>query len=331
MLNIKSHIQYDNPQSLMIIFTGMLLLTFSLVMMPISKQAFADEVTDAKTTYEEAQQRLEKARQENDNLLTKQNETKENIRMLEKDNTSIIREIYKARGNITLDYLIALLTNNTTGMEAQTRYNTELTNQLTTITQELENKQQELNTLKDQSDKALTEANEAIEQAKKALETAEKNAEEAKKLAEERNATYNNNTSTTNPENPSLPPVDWSLPKEQFINEWGTRIDKNLEGRTLHGYGKVFAEAAYECGIHPAFSPAISIIESSGGDICFRPHNAWGWGNTGWDSWEEAIKEHVQGLATGYGEIPTLERAQKYCPPNYQYWYESVVKQMQQT
>lgn len=122
--------------------------------------------------------------------------------------------------------------------------------------------------------------------------------------------------------------VDWSQDKASFVEEWGGRIDAYLSGSPLSGYGSTFAEAAWDYGVDPRFSPAISCIESGKGTYCFRNHNAWGWGSVDWDSWEEAIFSHVRGLSRGYGYTVTVEGAQKYCPPNWEFWYNNVSAQM---
>ena len=116
--------------------------------------------------------------------------------------------------------------------------------------------------------------------------------------------------------------------RDIFINDWGARIDAYLGGSPLGGYGRTFAAAAWDYGVDPRFSPAIAYAESSLGVYCFRPHNAWGWGNASWDSWEEAIYAHVAGLARGYGYTLTYDGALKYCPPNADYWYNTVAGQM---
>lgn len=125
-----------------------------------------------------------------------------------------------------------------------------------------------------------------------------------------------------------LPAIDWSVGKDAFIEEWTARIDTYLAGSPLAGYGSVFAEAAWENGVDPRWSPAISNTESSKGSVCFLPHNAWGWGDTGWDDWETAIRTHVAGLASGYGYCITPEAAEKYCPPNHSFWYTTTHAQM---
>lgn len=121
---------------------------------------------------------------------------------------------------------------------------------------------------------------------------------------------------------------DWGQDKAAFVDEWASRIDDYLSGSPLSGYGREFAEAAWDYGVNPRWSPAISCVESGKGRSCFRPHNAWGWGRSGWSSWPEAIDSHVSGLARGYGNDLTLDAAMKYCPPTYQDWYNKVRSEM---
>ena len=110
---------------------------------------------------------------------------------------------------------------------------------------------------------------------------------------------------------------------------WATRIDAYLAGSPLAGQGTTFAEAAWAYGVDPRFSPAISAVESSKGLYCFRSHNAWGGGRSSWNTWEDAIWDHVAGLASGYGGHLTYAAAQKYCPPNAARWYSSVLANME--
>ncbi|MBR2804014.1 MAG: hypothetical protein IKE20_02565, partial [Eggerthellaceae bacterium] len=97
----------------------------------------------------------------------------------------------------------------------------------------------------------------------------------------------------------NLPAIDWSVGREAFVAEWSARIDAYLAGSPLSGYGTTFAEAAWENGIDPRWSPAISNTESGKGSACFLPHNAWGWGSSAWGDWDTAIRAHVAGLASG--------------------------------
>ena len=115
--------------------------------------------------------------------------------------------------------------------------------------------------------------------------------------------------------------ADWSTDKEAFVSTWAPRIDAFMAGSPMAGTGTIFAEAAWDYGVDPRFSPAIANTESSRGAACFLPYHAWGWGSASWGSWDEAIRAHVAGLAAGYGYTITEAGAQKYCPPNWQEWY----------
>lgn len=130
---------------------------------------------------------------------------------------------------------------------------------------------------------------------------------------------------------PDVPDADPVVPggeKDAFVAEWSERIDAFLAGSPLAGQGVTFAEAAWEYGCDPRLSPAIAMVESGLGTNCFLPYNAWGWGSSSWGSWEEAIWAHVAGLASGYGGQLTYAGAQKYCPPNADVWYASVLANM---
>ncbi len=113
-----------------------------------------------------------------------------------------------------------------------------------------------------------------------------------------------------------------------YVAEWAPRIDAYLAGSALAGTGEAFACAAYDYGVDPRFSPAVSAVESSKGAKCFKAHNAWGWGRSSWGSWEEAIRAHVAGLARSYGGELTKGAAQKYCTSNPSGWYANVSAQM---
>lgn len=125
-----------------------------------------------------------------------------------------------------------------------------------------------------------------------------------------------------------LPAVDWSVGGEAFIATWTERIDDYLEGSNLEGCGVYFAQAAWDYGVDPRWSPAISNTESTKGSNCFLYHNAWGWGERSWSDWPTAINDHVMGLAESYGYCITPEAAATYCPPNHVNWYNNTLAQM---
>lgn len=116
--------------------------------------------------------------------------------------------------------------------------------------------------------------------------------------------------------------------RDAFVASWAPRIDAYLAGSPLSGRGRTFAEAAWDYNVDPRWSPAISCIESSKGAVCFRSHNAWGWGNASWGDWDSAIRSHVAGLSAGYGYTISTSAAQKYCPPTWKAWYSSVLSEM---
>ena len=135
--------------------------------------------------------------------------------------------------------------------------------------------------------------------------------------------------SAEEPSQPALSEIDWGQGRDSFIAEWTARIDAYLAGSPLAGYGSVFATAAWDNGVDPRLSPAISNTESTKGSFCFLPYNAWGWGDSSWSSWEEAINAHVAGLAAGYGGVLTPAGAAAYCPPHATDWYNKTLSQMQ--
>lgn len=94
----------------------------------------------------------------------------------------------------------------------------------------------------------------------------------------------------------------------------------------LADYAKEFVDTANYYGIDYRLVAAISIVESSGGIHCFRTHNAWGWGKSGFDSWEDGIWAVSKGLGKYYaGGRDTPEKiAPRYCPPNAQKWGNNV-------
>ena len=125
-----------------------------------------------------------------------------------------------------------------------------------------------------------------------------------------------------------LEPLDLSVGREEFMSIWTQRIDAYLAGGNLAGMGAVFVEAAWENGVDPRWSPAISMTESTQGANCFLPYNAWGWGKSSWPNWSDAIRGHVSGLASGYGFTISTDAARAYCPPTYMHWFETTVSEM---
>lgn len=214
----------------------------------------------------------------------------------------------------------------------------------TGLKNELVEKKNGLNQMRTVAETAASNASSALLQARNAKEKAQREAEEraaaeaaqaqaALQAAQNQQLESEKNGQApadlpVNPNPPKKDNADWSQDKTTFVNSWAPRIDAYMSGFPLAGYGRVFAEAAYDYGVDPRFSPAISCVESTKGMYCFLPHNAWGWGSVSWDSWDEAIRSHVRGLSRGYGYTLSVAAAKKYCPPTWERWYEAVSAQM---
>lgn len=138
--------------------------------------------------------------------------------------------------------------------------------------------------------------------------------------------------STTTPSTPSTPTTPTTDARTTFVSTWTTRIDSYLAGSPLAGYGYAFAEAAWDYGVDPRWSPAIACIESGKGRYCANTCNAWGMTAVGggwrsWSDWDSAIRSAVAYLS-GYGYTISLRAASIYCPPGGA-WYSAVSAQMQ--
>ena len=117
--------------------------------------------------------------------------------------------------------------------------------------------------------------------------------------------------------------------EEERISQRAANIRDYLRerGAPLAEYARTIVIMGEKYGVEPELIAAISIIESGGGRVNFRPYNAWGWGQRGWTSWEEAIEEYAKGLYNGYiskGNDTPREMAPFYCPPNQYNWANKV-------
>ena len=215
---------------------------------------------------------------------------------------------------------------------------------LESLKQGLEEVNASLEEMKKDAKKEMILAEEALLEAQAAREEAQRKAEEeaaaeaeaaaraialaqAQENAETSEADPNTDTGNNSNSGNSISDVDWSSDKATFVEEWGARIDAYFAGYPLAGQGRTFAAAAWDYGVDPRYSPAISHTESTRGLYCFRSYNAWGWGQYSWSSWEEAIYAHVGGLSRGYSYTICLADAKKYCE-NWEHWYNTTLKQM---
>ncbi len=228
--------------------------------------------------------------------------------------------------------------------------NVEAVEELNSMQAELEQRQTELDQAKAQLEEERQKAEEALAAAQQARSEAQAKAEaeNAAELAAAMNDTAPGSGSGADAGNPYSTAtesgvsanvglnggaVNWNVSRDEFISTWTTRINNYLAGSPLAGQGAAFATAAWNSGVDPRWSPAISCIESSKGAHCANSYNAWGWtagggGFRGFGSWGQAISEHVAYLRRVYGTTCTVSAAQKYCPPTWQSWYNKVVGEM---
>ncbi len=106
-------------------------------------------------------------------------------------------------------------------------------------------------------------------------------------------------------------------------------IDSYLQekGSPMTGFGATFVSAGKIFGVDPYLVVAIAGKESSWGKDCFKPYNAWGWGDSSWTDWTDAINNYTRSLSEEYISkgITTIPRiAPIYCPPNYVSWANDV-------
>lgn len=213
---------------------------------------------------------------------------------------------------------------------------------------DLEKSRSALEKDKDDADGAAATAAQALEDAKAARQAAQAEAAAAQKAEEEaaaKAAAEAAAAATTKKEkkaaqktatqvseataNASTSNVDWSSDKTAFVEKWTGRIDSYLAGSPTAGCGKYYAIAAWENGVDPRWAPAISCVESSKGAACFASYNAWGYGSSGFGSWEEGINTVVAALGSSmYGGYLTQAAAQTYCPPTWQDWYNKCAAEM---
>lgn len=218
---------------------------------------------------------------------------------------------------------------------AQVQKLTDMKSELETTQAQLDKDAQEASEQADRAQRAMEQAVAAREQAqqKAAAEAAQQAA--AAQAAQQAAVAAAQGSAVTASQQVSVPAaastVDWSLEKTAFVAQWTPRIDAYLAGSPLAGTGADFAADAWNHGVDPRWSPAISAIESSKGAACANSYNAWGWTASGggfrsFGSWEEAIDAHTAYLARVYGSTLTQEAAKTYAgDPS---WYSKCAAQM---
>ena len=101
----------------------------------------------------------------------------------------------------------------------------------------------------------------------------------------------------------------------------------------LADYAQEFVLAADYWNIDYRLVAAISVVESGGGVKTFRKYNAWGWGKSGFKSWEDGIWTVTEGISNGYyskGLDTPKEISKYYCPPSSDSWARKVSSLMKE-
>lgn len=297
--------------------------------------------------YDEAVAAAEKADEELTGNQQRLEELQEAIPKQQEKSDAAARELYKfqQQGLSIIDLLLSAddffeFLNTLDYVDRITTTNVAEVNKLKDLMAELESAQATLEQAKADADakaneagRALAAAQEArLEAQRQAQETARQSAEAAAAAKAAGSSGQASASSAIEQGDKAVAAIDdgadWGSDEAAFVSSWSGRIDAYLEGSPLSGQGRTFAQAAWDYGVDPRWSPAIAYTESTLGEYCFLPYNAWGWGSVSWDSWEEAIDAHVRGLARGYGYTISMEAAMKYCPPTAQSWYDKTLAQM---
>lgn len=121
------------------------------------------------------------------------------------------------------------------------------------------------------------------------------------------------------------------LKKQDANYQKARKIETYLRGNRgnapLAQYADKFVQVANKYNLDYRLLPAISVMESGGGKVLFRPYNAWGWGKKTFTSFEQGIETVGKGLRTGYFDkgADTVDKiAPIYCPPNATNWAKNV-------
>lgn len=118
----------------------------------------------------------------------------------------------------------------------------------------------------------------------------------------------------------------------EHITEERIRRYLVAQGSPLAEYAHVIVEAGVRNDVDPRVVIAISAAESSFGTRQLG-HNAWGWGASTveqmvrWPDWPTAIREYTAALGAEYDTDPIdTSFAQRYVPPNWRNWLQTVTR-----
>ena len=312
--------------------------------------------------YDAAQKKYDEIQTEIEANEKRLKELQDKLPELQKNAGDVIHTAYKM-GCETPNLISIILASNNLSEFLSTMHQLEIMQgkYMRTITElneaqdELNEKTQALATQKEEAKETLDEAHAALNAATEARVEAQRKADEqlaaekaeaeaAVKEAESASGetftpAHSESTITVEvPHEVSTGPVDWSVGRDEFIETWTSRINSYLAGSPMAGTGSAFAEASWDAGVDPRWSPAIAAIESTKGRYVpyGNSNNAWGWTAVGggfrrFSSFSEGARAHVYYLGRVYGTTLTPSAAKKYVgTSHWNYWYSSVLAQMEQ-
>ncbi len=324
-------------------------------------EAARNEVQLTAAAYDSARSRYDEILSDIDANEKRLEELQDKLPKLQEDAGSVIHAAYKM-GKETPNLLSLILSSDNLSDFLSTMYHLENTQarymktikELNEVQDELNEKSKTLETQKEEAQKTLHEAEAALAAATNARMEAQRQIEaqierekaEAEAAIAAAKEASGSTFTPTNPETktevevptkPSTGPVDWSVGRDAFVNTWSSRINSYLSGSPMAGTGQAFAEAAWNSGVDPRWSPAIAMAESTKG--AYVPYgnsnNAWGWTAVGggfrrFGSFDEGARQHVAYLGRVYGPTVTPSAAKKYVgTAHWSYWYSKVVAQME--
>lgn len=325
----------------------------------------AQQVQESATAYDSVVSQIDSLQQKIDQNDASIADIESKLPALQEKASDAMREVYKTRKSSNTFLSFIMKSQNLDDLITNMVYLNQIEDSNTKAIEELNNAEKELQQKKTELEAAKTQLVSKKDEAAQALANAQKLRSEAQAKAEaEAKAEYEaqlaaqaakeaaatapatgtgtdngNQHNTANQAGQQVSvavgggAVNWNMDKAAFVNEWAGRINNYLAGSPLAGTGATFAEAAWNNGVDPRWSPAISAIESTKGRYNAGANNAWGWSKAGggwrsFGSWQEGITAHVAYLKSVYGTTLTEAAAKKYCPPTWQDWYNKVAAQM---
>lgn len=351
-------LQHALNRGIVLALAGLLVLIFGLAANGYVQTSLADEESDqlesqvkqSAQAYNEAISRQEDIAAEIEELDARIAELEEKLPAQQERSDESVRALYKYEYDSSSVLMMMLESSSITDMLAILdsynwiiEYNTAEINSAIQMQAELKKARESLESNKESAQQAANDALASLQEAQAARErmaaraTAAQAAEQqaAQSILDSSSASDEEKQAASSVSNSassaSASNVGWSADKSQFVNKWAPRIDAYLSGSPMAGTGKAYAAAAWDNGVDPRWAPAISFVESSKGAVCYRSHNAWGYGGYSFGSWEEGINRVTAALGGSmYGGYLTRSAAATYCPTNPDHWFNSCAEQMAQ-